>query len=451
MEKYAISVDWLQVCCYCRNVDELINTLSVCNAPDSTFWSHVTESPTRTFKTLARIYTKVGATALECAELLAVPVNGVINPHIVLLKINNRFLYYHGYITLLYRLVGYYKLSIKGLTRLDLCYDCNKFHGGLKPSRFLKTFMTAEYDSPSFIYKTGAKEFRAYGSKSYNSVSRYSGVEFGSGKSAKRCYIYDKTQELKEVKDKPWIRECWERNGLASDDKTHVFRCEISIKCDGMDLLNMSTGQLFKLSPHYMENQPNIEKLFHFYAAKLFDFRRKGNHNRLRDYDKVELFENSPLITCKPIKVCGKADTGRTELICANKLARLSYTYTDMASQYSEALRKSICFLEQVGGIKFAKARLAESIQGLEAYKTYKSMDSEYIEYFALVEALSQIRYDPATYIAEGDTTDIQGSSLFDDSLFVYYQYKDYCDSQKHSCPNCKNTPSGARRDTSTY
>ena len=108
-------------------------------------------------------------------------------------------------------------------------------------------------------------------------------------------YIYDKTQELKEIKDKPWIRTCWERNGLISDDKTHVFRCEISIKCDGMDLLNMSTGQLFKLSPHYMENQPNIEKLFHFYAAELFDFRRKGNHNRLRDYDKVELFRELPI------------------------------------------------------------------------------------------------------------------------------------------------------------
>ena len=133
---------------------------------------------------------KRGNGALECAELLAVPVNGVISPHIVLLKINNRFLYYHGYIALLYELVEYYKLSIKGLTRLDLCYDCNKFHGGLKPSKFLKTFMTAEYDSPSFIYKTGAKEFRAYGSKSYNSASRYSGIEFGSGKSAKRCFIF---------------------------------------------------------------------------------------------------------------------------------------------------------------------------------------------------------------------------------------------------------------------
>ena len=103
-----------------------------------------------------------------------------------------------------------------------------------------------------------------------------------------------------------------------------------------------------------------------------------------------------------------------------------------------------ICFLEQVGGIKFAKARLAESIQGLEAFKAYKSMDSEYIEYFAMVEALSQVRYDPATYVAEGDTTDVQGSSLFDDSLYVYYQYKDYCDSQKHSCPHCRNTASGS-------
>lgn len=442
MEKYAISVDWLQVCCYCRNVDGLVDSLVKGGDINGKFYSRSADCQTRSFKFLARIYTKVGASILECAEILAIPVNAVINRHIVLLKINNRFLYHQNYIKLLYQLTGYYNLSIKGLTRLDLCYDCNVFKGGIKPSRFLKNFMTAEFDSPSFVYKVGAKEFRAYGAKSYNSASRFSGVEFGSGKSAKRCYIYDKTQELKEVKDKPWIREYWAKNGLISDDKTHVFRSEISIKCDGMDLLNMSTGQLFKLSPHYMENQRNVEKLFYFYAARMFDFRRKGVHKRLRDYDKVELFENSPLITCKPIKVCGKADTGRTELICANKLARLSYTYTDMASQFSEALQKSIRFLEEVGGIKFAKARIAESIKGLESFKAYKSMDSEYIEYFAMVEAMSAIRYDPATYIAVGDTSDVEGSSLFDDSLAVFYQYCDF----KHSCPNCKNTPSEARR-----
>ena len=124
------------------------------------------------------------------------------------------------------------------------------------------------------------------------------------------------TRELEEVKDKPWIRQYWQENGLISDEKTHVYRAEISIKCDGMDLLNMSTGELFKLSPEYLQSQPSIEKLFHFYAARMFRFHRKGKHTRVRDYDRIELFENSPIITCKPKKVCvngGKSVSSNTK------------------------------------------------------------------------------------------------------------------------------------------
>ena len=205
----------------------------------------------------------------------------MLNGNIVLVKIHNRFLYSQNYIKLLYSICATFKLSIKGLTRLDLCYDCNNFHDGIKPHKFIKEFVTAEFDSPRYIYKVGAKQFRVYGGKSVSSTTKFTGIEFGSGKSSKRCYIYDKTRELEEVKDKPWIRQYWHENGLISDAKTHVYRAEISIKCDGMDLLNMSTGELFKLSPEYLRSQPAIEKLFHFYAARMFRFHRKGKQTRV--------------------------------------------------------------------------------------------------------------------------------------------------------------------------
>ena len=42
----------------------------------------------------------------------------------------------------------------------------------------------------------------------------------------------------------------------------------------------------------------------------------------MRDYDRIELFENSPIITCKPKKVCVNADTGRTEKISSPILSK---------------------------------------------------------------------------------------------------------------------------------
>lgn len=430
MEKYCISVDWLQVCCYSNNLAYLLNNDYYKKVDSLPYWLELQPLETRSFARFIRIHIKVGNDWRYCADILAVPRSSMLNSNIVLVKIHNRFLYSQNYIKLLYDICATFKLSIKGLTRLDLCYDCNNFHGGLKPHKFIKEFVTAEFDSPRYIYKVGAKQFRVYGGKSVSSATKFSGIEFGSGKSSKRCYIYDKTRELEEVKDKPWIRQYWQQNGLISDGKTHVYRAEISIKCDGMDLLNMSTGELFKLSPEYLKSQPAIEKLFHFYAARMFRFHRKGKHTRVRDYDRIELFENSPIITCKPKKVCVNADTGRTEKICVSTLSKLSCQYSDLSQEYSMALSRCITFLSEVAGIKYAKEKLAKEIQGIEAFKGVQFKEQGYIEYFALVEALGKVRYSYAYQNPDKDNLEDITCSLAGDSVEMYYQYLEWCVSQ---------------------
>lgn len=430
MEKYCISVDWLQVCCYSNNLAFLLNNDYYNKVDSLPYWLELQPLETRSFARFIRVHTKVGNDWRYCADILAVPRSTMLNSNIVLVKIHNRFLYSQNYIKLLYDICATFKLSIKGLTRLDLCYDCNSFHGGLKPHKFIKEFVTAEVDSPRYIYKVGAKQFRVYGGKSVSSVTKFSGIEFGSGKSSKRCYIYDKTRELQEVKDKPWIRQYWQENSLISDEKTHVYRAEISIKCDGMDLLNMSTGELFKLSPEYLRSQPAIEKLFHFYAARMFRFHRKGKHTRVRDYDRIELFENSPIITCKPKRVCVNADTGRTEKICVSTLSKLSFQYSDLSQEYSSALSRCITFLSEVAGIKYAKEKLAKEIQGIEAFKGIQFKEQGYIEYFALVEALGQVRYSYAYQNPDDDSLEDITYSPADNSLEMYYQYLEWCVSQ---------------------
>lgn len=430
MEKYCISVDWLQVCCYSNNLAYLLNNDYYNKVDSLPYWLELQALETRSFARFIRVHTKVGNDWRYCADILAVPRSSMLNGNIVLVKIHNKFLYSQNYIKLLYDICFTFRLSIKGLTRLDLCYDCNSFHGGLKPHKFIKEFVTAEFDSPRYIYKVGAKQFRVYGGKSVSSTTKFTGIEFGSGKSSKRCYIYDKSRELTEVKDKPWIRQYWQENGLISDEKTHVYRAEISIKCDGMDLLNMSTGELFKLSPKYLKSQPVIEKLFHFYAARMFRFHRKGKHTRVRDYDRIELFENSPIITCKPKKVCVNADTGRTEKICVSTLSKLSCQYSDLSQEYSSALSRCITFLSEVAGIKYAKEKLAKEIQGIEAFKGIQFKEQGYIEYFALVEALGQVRYSYACQNPDKDNLEDFTCSPADDSLGLYYQYLEWCNSQ---------------------
>ena len=163
----------------------------------------------------------------------------------------------------------------------------------------------------------------------------------------------------------------------------------------------------------------------------MFRFHRKGRHTRVRDYDRIELFENSLVITCKPKKICTNADTGRTERICVSTLSKLSYRYSDLAQEYSSALSRCITFLSEVAGIKYAKEKLAKEIQGIEAFKGIQFKGQDYVEYFALVEAMSKVRYsyayqNPYEYDLAHSTCPVA-----DDSLEMYYQYLEWCDSQE--------------------
>ena len=386
MEKYCISVDWLQVCCYSNNLAYLLNNDYYNKVDSLPYWLELQPLETRSFARFIRVHIKVGNDWRYCADILAVPRSTMLNSNIVLVKIHNRFLYCQNYIKLLYDICATFKLSIKGLTRLDLCYDCNSFHGGLKPHKFIKEFVTAEFDSPRYIYKVGAKQFRVYGGKSVSSATKFSGIEFGSGKSSKRCYIYDKTRELTEVKDKPWIRDTWVKNGLISFVKknelekitekqkeyeinmfslkdyivTPVWRFEISIKADGNKLLDLSTGELIRLSPQYVSNQKEIEKLFYIYANKVFDFRENTGQKNTRFYHNMDLFEYKGYITEKPIKIKKNLGTGRSERMCYNKLVEMSKEYTDLSEQRVWGLREAMNFLLETAGVKNEIVRLKE-------------------------------------------------------------------------------------------
>lgn len=170
MEKYCISVDWLQVCCYSNNLAFLLNNDYYNKIDSLPYWLELQALETRSFARFIRVCTKVGNDWRYCADILAVPRSSMLNSNIVLVKIHNRFLYSQNYIKLLYSICATFKLSIKGLTRLDLCYDCNNFHNGLKPHKFIKEFVTAEFDSPRYIYKSAQNSFACMGAKVFRLI-----------------------------------------------------------------------------------------------------------------------------------------------------------------------------------------------------------------------------------------------------------------------------------------
>lgn len=428
-QRYCISIDWLQVCCHATDLSKLTDSIYFVAREGCPYIITDTNTLTRSFSKLYHVLYRHGSDWHKCAEIQAIPRSSILDKRLVLVKLDNRYLYHEGAVKMLYDVCGLFGLEIKGLSRLDICYDCNYFYGGLNPAEFIQDFVSYDYGDERYLHKERTHKYTVTGERSAKAISKFQYIRFGSRKSPITTYIYDKSLELWEVKDKPWIRDTWEKNGLINDEKTHVWRSEISIKADGKDLLNMGTGQLFKLSPKYLEAQEQIEKLFHFYAAKCLSFTRQGTAKRVRDFERVVLFENSPEITCKPIKISNYADTGKTERMCANVLDKLSCTYSDLAAEYTSALQRCIEFLGSVSGLKGAIVRTHKNIQGLEHFVGRKWFGSESVDYFALVDVLSDIRYSFHKETKFRDNSDVVHYSNAIDSLDLYYQYLDWVQS----------------------
>lgn len=361
MENYAISVDWLEIHGHLQHASLRASQKKVTFSHNfKTYNVELQDVGTSFFNT--RYIIKEGTYAV--ASLTCCPRSKKVHPNICHLKLANRLLYCENYIDTLYMLLEKLNIEYKGISRLDVCYDCNRFFNGYKPSRFIKDFISKDTGAMGYIHKKGSPEFYVRGSKQWGTATRVNYLAFSSRNSRVRSYIYDKTKELKEEKDKPWIREMWEKNGLISDDKTHVYRCEISIKSGGQDMLNLDTGELFRLDPSHIKAQKKVEMLFYSYAKKYFSFSRYEGQKHVKNFTHMTLFENVPdKLTIKPKRMSKAADTGRMEKVCYNKIEKLATTYVDMSESLKIHIDATLQFLDML--------RIGKN----QAYERYKNID----------------------------------------------------------------------------
>lgn len=419
IEPYAVSVDWLQTFCLGEQID--CETVHASKNYGYRFLAKLKEGETPLFKKVFEI----SSLGKKVATILQEPRNSVINAKATCVKLENRTLYHENYIRILYAIQDAYNLIYKGITRLDLCLDCNRLSGGRSVERFIRQYVTKEAGTVGHIVRKGSARFAVYGARKMTSAAKLSSIRWGSPKSAIGAYCYNKTLELIEVKDKPWIREMWERNGLKSYVKPFnfkkqelerkiendslnefvqdsVWRFEISIKAEGADILNMQSGELFKLSPRYLDSQPRIEKLFFTYAEKAFNFCINTGQKNIRYYKRLKMWDYDPeKITSKPIALNKFADTGRSEKVCYNKLNKLSESYSDFAEPIAESMRNVMNFLCMLQGIKSGKTESNKRLEYLNTLKGYKFLKQEEQAYFAALHAESTAREELLNMDAE--------------------------------------------------
>lgn len=341
--RYCISIDWLQF--WCKAETPFANIANRADTEKGLFarLPYLYEKApygTRQFRELWHVSLR----GEELCEIQVSPCSSIFDADIVCIKFANRLLYQPNLWTIVDDTLRDFRFTIQNVTRCDICADFVRFHNDLEPVMFITHFL--EGKTRRVGRGDGGAYFR-HGSFMKDGYSQaftnYNGLSFGSHTSNARVYLYNKSHELRCVKDKPYIRDMWRKAGLIETKQTpndphpktcDVWRLEVSIKSEGMHFKDTITGKrvqitksnLSKQEPELTEDgvviSPSISTLFFTFIDKLFCFipNRKGitNVTREKERNRIQLFDGEPCMERAIIRE--KSCSNRAEKILLHAL-----------------------------------------------------------------------------------------------------------------------------------
>lgn len=150
-------------------------------------------------------------------EIRRSPKSIIFDPFSCHIRLNNRTCYFPNAIEILEEFMERYGYSFMRISRIDLCLDFVRFDTGDDPQKFVQRYMEGKYAKMNQVNLTGhARD--SWNQRFWQSLS------WGSKSSMVKTRLYNKTNELKEVKDKPYIRQAWCAAGLVDDMHTLTKR-----------------------------------------------------------------------------------------------------------------------------------------------------------------------------------------------------------------------------------
>ena len=217
-----------------------------------------------------------------------------------------------------------------GVNRVDLCCDFNYFANGRLPSLFVQDYLhQPTKNRPSFL-RRGSNKWRANGERSISS-NMIDTLSWGSRDSPVQVNLYNKTKELQQVHNKPWIVAKWNENGLRSGlDNTgvnhFVWRVEFSINPSSLAFRAKDHSGVFDVSLDSVATQGGLADLFATLLPRYFHFYYLPASNcpkRVRDLSPVVLFDNVDESAKVPMTLNRCVNSGRTERLLSKRLRQL--------------------------------------------------------------------------------------------------------------------------------
>lgn len=226
-----VNIDWLEV--YCLE--------PATRALDAEYFrgaGYMVEERAYGTRVYNQMFTLLGTDYFHLLEIRREPVSSVLEPNACHIRLANRTCYYTDAVSQLRIFLAHHGYTFRRIARIDICLDFERFDSGDYPDNFVRRYILGRYA------KINQSNLRAHGKDRWNERN-WNSVAWGSPTSAISTKLYNKSMELAEVKDKPYIRQAWFAAGLVDDllnmtkkaadgaiYKPDIWRLEFSIRSD---------------------------------------------------------------------------------------------------------------------------------------------------------------------------------------------------------------------------
>lgn len=299
---------------------------------------------------------------------------GFLEPTSTHIKLCNEFCYTDNPINELRAFLLASNYTYKAISRIDICMDFNTFDSNVSVKDFISKYVNGEYS------KINQSKLNMHGEDCWR-FREWNSLKWGSPSSPFSTKLYNKSKELREVKDKLYIKQAWLDADL--DLSQDVWRIEFSTSSQAQTRESKRDKQMFKLHlTHFDDRSKLLQRFFELYE-KYFDFREvivktdaDGNKKCVRKdrCPRVKLLEYKATDVAYVPKrnKTARQRPERTYKILINKLESL-VNRNNVPREYKEAFRTLITFLiiHLSYEVRDVKIKQEEKIFELEHYKRY--------------------------------------------------------------------------------
>ena len=369
--KRCVNIDWLEV--YCR--EDL--SRFPCNSDYycSRGWSVLTrEYGTPQYKEMFTLMTPDNEPFIEIrrSPYSVKSENGIFEKNSCHIRLSNRTCYLPDPVGILRKFLLENKIELVGITRVDVCLDFTHFDNGDNPQKFLKDYLKGIYA------KINQGNISAHGKDTWKERA-WNSLSWGSEKSMIRTKMYLKSLELKETKDKPYIRAAWKAAELTESDSLQgitedIWRVEFSIHSEAKTYIVTESDELGKPQrktiPNTLSCYDTKEKLlscFRGLSEKYFHFKYYEDGKRKdRCKDKVLFKWTSSTPIAQPERRIANPDPTRTDKILINRLTKVYENRQNPAwIRRNAKLTQEVIITQMIQKRKMASAAEMENFQNI--------------------------------------------------------------------------------------